>query len=95
MASHINKLDVPVLVGVGAAFDFLAGTKSQAPAWMQCAGLEWVYRFGCEPRRLWRRYARVVPLFICLAALQLIGEHVSKLYRSAIAIRVRSATPKG
>lgn len=95
MASHINKLDVPVLVGVGAAFDFLAGTKSQAPAWMQRAGLEWVYRFGCEPRRLWRRYARVVPLFICLAALQLIGEHVSKLYRSAIAIRVRSATPKG
>jgi N-acetylglucosaminyldiphosphoundecaprenol N-acetyl-beta-D-mannosaminyltransferase len=45
-----------VLVGVGAAFDFLAGAKPQAPAWMQRAGLEWLFRLAVEPRRLWRRY---------------------------------------
>lgn len=45
-----------VFVAVGAAFDFVAGTKPQAPLWMQRNGLEWVFRFGSEPRRLWRRY---------------------------------------
>jgi N-acetylglucosaminyldiphosphoundecaprenol N-acetyl-beta-D-mannosaminyltransferase len=45
-----------VLVGVGAAFDFLARSKAQAPPWMQDAGLEWLFRLGSEPRRLWRRY---------------------------------------
>ncbi len=44
------------LVGVGAAFDFLAGTKRQAPNWMQDGGLEWVFRLATEPWRLWRRY---------------------------------------
>jgi N-acetylglucosaminyldiphosphoundecaprenol N-acetyl-beta-D-mannosaminyltransferase len=55
MAAHREALDC-VLVGVGAAFDFLAGAKPQAPAWMQGAGLEWLFRLACEPRRLWRRY---------------------------------------
>lgn len=45
-----------VAVAVGAAFDFIAGTKPQAPHWMRRSGLEWVFRLGCEPRRLWRRY---------------------------------------
>jgi N-acetylglucosaminyldiphosphoundecaprenol N-acetyl-beta-D-mannosaminyltransferase len=45
-----------VFVAVGAAFDFVAGTKPQAPLWMQRNGLEWIFRLGCEPRRLWRRY---------------------------------------
>jgi N-acetylglucosaminyldiphosphoundecaprenol N-acetyl-beta-D-mannosaminyltransferase len=72
MASHLHRLDAPVLVGVGAAFDFLAGTKTQAPHWMQRAGLEWSYRLACEPRRLWRRYARVVPMFFALALMQLL-----------------------
>jgi N-acetylglucosaminyldiphosphoundecaprenol N-acetyl-beta-D-mannosaminyltransferase len=45
-----------VCVAVGAAFDFVAGSKPQAPRWMQRGGLEWTYRLGCEPRRLWRRY---------------------------------------
>ncbi|MEU9173154.1 WecB/TagA/CpsF family glycosyltransferase [Streptomyces sp. NPDC048420] len=45
-----------VAVAVGAAFDFIAGTKRQAPSWMQRNGLEWLFRLGCEPRRLWRRY---------------------------------------
>jgi N-acetylglucosaminyldiphosphoundecaprenol N-acetyl-beta-D-mannosaminyltransferase len=57
-------LTAPLLVGVGAAFDFHAGLVPQAPAWMQRSGLEWVYRLAREPRRLWRRYARYNPRFI-------------------------------
>ncbi|MBS0523478.1 MAG: WecB/TagA/CpsF family glycosyltransferase [Proteobacteria bacterium] len=79
MASHVGRLNVPVLIGVGAAFDFLAGTKPQAPAWMQQAGLEWAYRLGQEPRRLWRRYARIVPLFLMLATMQLVLHRISRL----------------
>jgi len=71
MASHTHRLNAPVLVGVGAAFDFLTGTKSQAPAWFQRSGLEWAYRLACEPRRLWKRYAKIVPLFIVLALVQI------------------------
>jgi N-acetylglucosaminyldiphosphoundecaprenol N-acetyl-beta-D-mannosaminyltransferase len=51
-----DALDAPVLVGIGAAFDFLSGMKLQAPRWMQHMGLEWFFRLCCEPRRLWRRY---------------------------------------
>jgi N-acetylglucosaminyldiphosphoundecaprenol N-acetyl-beta-D-mannosaminyltransferase len=58
------RLDAPLLVGVGAAFDFHAGLVSQAPPWMQRSGLEWVYRLAREPRRLWRRYARYNPRFL-------------------------------
>ena len=58
------RLRAPLLVGVGAAFDFHAGLVSQAPAWMQRNGLEWTYRLSREPRRLWRRYLRYNPLFI-------------------------------
>jgi N-acetylglucosaminyldiphosphoundecaprenol N-acetyl-beta-D-mannosaminyltransferase len=54
----------PMLVGVGAAFDFHAGLVSQAPPWMQRSGLEWVYRLSREPRRLWPRYARYNPRFV-------------------------------
>jgi len=57
-------LSAPLLVGVGAAFDFHAGLVSQAPPWMQRNGLEWTYRLSREPRRLWRRYARYNPLFL-------------------------------
>ncbi len=58
------RLEAPLLVGVGAAFDFHAGLVPQAPAWMQRNGLEWTYRLAREPRRLWRRYARYNPLFL-------------------------------
>jgi len=57
-------LSAPLLVGVGAAFDFHAGLVSQAPPWMQRRGLEWVYRLSREPRRLWPRYARYNPRFV-------------------------------
>jgi N-acetylglucosaminyldiphosphoundecaprenol N-acetyl-beta-D-mannosaminyltransferase len=59
-----DRLDAPVLVGVGAAFDFHAGLVPQAPDWMQHAGLEWAFRLGHEPRRLWKRYARYNPRFV-------------------------------
>jgi N-acetylglucosaminyldiphosphoundecaprenol N-acetyl-beta-D-mannosaminyltransferase len=76
MASHIGRLNGSVLVGVGAAFDFLAGTKSQAPVWMQRSGLEWTYRLAHEPRRLWKRYLWIVPLFSMLALAQIIVHRV-------------------
>jgi N-acetylglucosaminyldiphosphoundecaprenol N-acetyl-beta-D-mannosaminyltransferase len=56
MFEHRPLLNVPVLAGVGAAFDFLAGTAKQAPPWVQENGLEWLFRLTHEPRRLWRRY---------------------------------------
>jgi N-acetylglucosaminyldiphosphoundecaprenol N-acetyl-beta-D-mannosaminyltransferase len=64
MAAMRGRLHAPVLIGVGAAFDFHAGLVRQAPSWMQHTGLEWVFRLAQEPRRLWRRYARYNPLFL-------------------------------
>jgi len=64
MAEMRPELDAPVLVGVGAAFDFHAGLVPQAPNWMQEAGLEWAYRLAHEPRRLWKRYLRYNPRFL-------------------------------
>jgi N-acetylglucosaminyldiphosphoundecaprenol N-acetyl-beta-D-mannosaminyltransferase len=64
MARMRARLSAPVLVGVGAAFDFHAGLVPQAPPWMQRSGLEWSYRLAHEPRRLWRRYARYNPRFV-------------------------------
>ena len=62
MAAYRDALPC-ALVGVGAAFDFLAGDKPAAPDWMKRSGLEWLFRLGCEPRRLWRRYAWHNPRF--------------------------------
>lgn len=56
MYEHRDKLNAPVMIGVGAAFDFIAGIKRQAPRWMQKCGLEWFFRLCCEPKRLWKRY---------------------------------------
>jgi N-acetylglucosaminyldiphosphoundecaprenol N-acetyl-beta-D-mannosaminyltransferase len=64
MARMRDRLDAPVLVGVGAAFDFHAGLVPQAPALLQRLGLEWAYRLAHEPRRLWRRYLRYNPRFV-------------------------------
>jgi N-acetylglucosaminyldiphosphoundecaprenol N-acetyl-beta-D-mannosaminyltransferase len=67
-------LAAPLLVGVGAAFDFHAGIVSQAPGWMQRNGLEWLYRLSREPRRLWRRYALQNPRFVMGFARQYLRE---------------------
>jgi N-acetylglucosaminyldiphosphoundecaprenol N-acetyl-beta-D-mannosaminyltransferase len=61
------------MIGVGAAFDFLAGTKRQAPRWMMKIGMEWLFRLASEPRRLWKRYLKHNPRFVVLFALQLLG----------------------
>jgi N-acetylglucosaminyldiphosphoundecaprenol N-acetyl-beta-D-mannosaminyltransferase len=71
MARMRERLEAPVLIGVGAAFDFHAGLVPQAPAAMQRFGLEWLYRLWQEPRRLWRRYARYNPRFLWGLAQQL------------------------
>jgi len=62
MAHYIDHLDVPVIVGIGAAFDFISGNKPECPRWIQKIGLEWFFRFVEEPRRLWRR-ASYNPIF--------------------------------
>ena len=64
MRDFRDRLEAPMLVGVGAAFDFHAGLIPQAPVWMQATGLEWVFRLAQEPRRLWRRYVRYNPRFV-------------------------------
>jgi N-acetylglucosaminyldiphosphoundecaprenol N-acetyl-beta-D-mannosaminyltransferase len=74
MARMRARLDAPVLVGVGAAFDFHAGLVPQAPAALQRLGLEWSYRLAHEPRRLWRRYLRYNPRFVYAVARQLAQE---------------------
>jgi N-acetylglucosaminyldiphosphoundecaprenol N-acetyl-beta-D-mannosaminyltransferase len=74
MARMRGRLGVPVMCGVGAAFDFHAGRVSQAPAWMQDRGLEWIYRLAQEPRRLLPRYLWFNPRFMLSFARQLMGE---------------------
>jgi N-acetylglucosaminyldiphosphoundecaprenol N-acetyl-beta-D-mannosaminyltransferase len=69
MAHNRDRLEIPVLVGVGAAFDFLAGAKPQAPFWIQRLGFEWAFRLLTEPRRLWPRY-RKYPYYFLVALLQ-------------------------
>jgi N-acetylglucosaminyldiphosphoundecaprenol N-acetyl-beta-D-mannosaminyltransferase len=83
MAAMRDRLDAPVLVGVGAAFDFHAGLVPQAPAWMQAAGLEWLYRLSQEPRRLWRRYLRYNPRFVLGFARQYARHRLGLLRRAA------------
>ena len=73
MARMRGRLTASMLFGVGAAFDFHAGVKRQAPRFMQRSGFEWLYRMITEPRRLARRYAVAVPLFLALAGLQALG----------------------
>jgi len=72
------------LIGVGAAFDFIAGRIPQAPAWMQRAGLEWVYRLRQEPRRLWRRYLLTNPSFVVSLVVQYITGSRSARTRSGV-----------
>ncbi|HEX6249801.1 MAG TPA: WecB/TagA/CpsF family glycosyltransferase, partial [Gemmatimonadaceae bacterium] len=69
-----EMISMPALA-VGAAFDFHAGTLPEAPGWMQRAGLEWLYRLAREPRRLWRRYLLLNPLYLLMVAAQRVGIH--------------------
>ena len=90
MAEHLDRLDVAVMIGVGAAFDFHAGLKRQAPLWMQQAGLEWSFRLATEPRRLWKRYLRNNPAFVWLAMQQIWRESSRRAPRTVRELRSRS-----
>jgi N-acetylglucosaminyldiphosphoundecaprenol N-acetyl-beta-D-mannosaminyltransferase len=74
MARMRDRLEVPVMCGVGAAFDFHAGRVPQAPSWMQERGLEWIYRIAQEPRRLLPRYLYFNPRFVIAFGRQLMAE---------------------
>ncbi|MGB8802820.1 MAG: WecB/TagA/CpsF family glycosyltransferase [Candidatus Acidiferrales bacterium] len=71
MYEHREKLKVPVMLGVGAAFDMNSGRLKRAPAWMRESGLEWFYRLLSEPRRLWRRYLVIIPQSMWSISLEL------------------------
>lgn len=70
MAEYSDRLGVPLLVGVGAAFDFHTGRIDDAPAWIKRGGLQWLHRLLQDPRRLWKRYLLNNPKFIWLVTLQ-------------------------
>lgn len=78
MYHHQGKIDVPVMIGVGAAFDFLSGNKPQAPRWIQRSGFEWFYRFLQEPQRLWKRYLLGYPRFVILIMIELFKKRILK-----------------
>ena len=78
---HRAQISMPI-VCVGAAFDFHAGTLRQAPPWMQAHGLEWFFRLVLEPRRLWRRYTKHIPIFVFLLARDYARQRVMR--RSAV-----------
>ena len=73
MFNHIGKINA-VMIGVGAAFDYHAGLKRQAPRWMMAIGLEWLFRLCNEPRRLWKRYLYNNPRYLFLAGRQILRE---------------------
>jgi N-acetylglucosaminyldiphosphoundecaprenol N-acetyl-beta-D-mannosaminyltransferase len=73
MFEHRPRLGVPLMAGVGAAFDFIAGTAKQSPAWMREHGLEWLFRLTHQPRRLWKRYLVLGPQFVWNVFLELLG----------------------
>jgi N-acetylglucosaminyldiphosphoundecaprenol N-acetyl-beta-D-mannosaminyltransferase len=73
MVGHLGKIDATALIGIGAAFDFHAGTKPRAPSWMQRAGLEWLFRLITEPRRLAGRYLIDNALFVAYTLQQVTG----------------------
>jgi N-acetylglucosaminyldiphosphoundecaprenol N-acetyl-beta-D-mannosaminyltransferase len=82
MAKYCQNINVPVTIGVGAAFDFHARLKRQAPSCLQKIGLEWLFRLCVEPKRLWRRYLKNNPKFIWMMLLQMYGLRNYKMVRS-------------
>ena len=73
MAAYLPRLAATVAFGVGAAFDFHTGRMREAPRWMMRAGLQWLHRLCSDPRRLWKRYAVIVPTFLARIFLQATG----------------------
>jgi N-acetylglucosaminyldiphosphoundecaprenol N-acetyl-beta-D-mannosaminyltransferase len=82
IAANYQHLKVPVSIGVGISFEFIAGMVQRAPKWMQNSGLEWLFRLIVEPRRLWRRYVIGNPRFVFLVLRQKLGQVKFKLAQS-------------
>lgn len=105
MSTNQEHLDAPVLAGVGAAFDFHAGRKKEAPEWMKKSGLQWLHRLASEPRRLWKRYLignLRFGILLASRALQLtreeatnsrLGSPATKRFRKTEQKRVPSSQP--
>ena len=83
MADHMNKLSC-VMIGVGAAFDFVSGTKKKAPRFIQKIGMEWFFRLISEPKRLWKRYLMQNPRFIVFFIRQWFREKIKKAHASKL-----------
>jgi len=77
MINNRSKLNIPILIGVGAAFDFITGKVNQAPLWTQNLGLEWLYRLKQEPRRLFNRYCILNTLFISKITKQIVVDLIN------------------
>ena len=73
---HLERLDVPVIVGVGGSFDVLAGFIKRAPRWVQSVGFEWLWRLLMEPRKLWKRYLTTNSEFIWLAGREIVARRL-------------------
>jgi N-acetylglucosaminyldiphosphoundecaprenol N-acetyl-beta-D-mannosaminyltransferase len=88
MYEHCQKLNVPVMLGVGAAFDMNSGNLERAPEWMRENGLEWLFRLGSEPRRLWKRYLITIPQAVWFVCTELLQEYCGRrLVESGQAMR--------
>jgi len=75
---HRERLDVPVILGVGGSFDVLAGYIKRAPRWFQLAGLEWFWRLLMEPRKLWKRYLTTNSEFVWLAGREIVARRLGQ-----------------
>ena len=78
MQHHRERLNVPVIMGVGGSFDVLAGFIKRAPRWVQTLGLEWGWRLLMEPRKLWKRYLTTNSEFIGLAGREIIARRLGR-----------------
>jgi N-acetylglucosaminyldiphosphoundecaprenol N-acetyl-beta-D-mannosaminyltransferase len=74
---HRDRLDVPVIIGVGGSFDVLAGQVRRAPRWLQEVGMEWSWRLAMEPRKMWKRYLTTNSEFAWLAAREILSRRLS------------------
>jgi N-acetylglucosaminyldiphosphoundecaprenol N-acetyl-beta-D-mannosaminyltransferase len=92
IAAHVDKLRCGAVLSVGAAFDFLAGTRRRAPQWMQKSGTEWFYRLLSEPRRLGRRYTVTNSRFLAIVARE-IGAR-PKAISPRLLLRAERAAPE-
>jgi N-acetylglucosaminyldiphosphoundecaprenol N-acetyl-beta-D-mannosaminyltransferase len=95
LAAHRDDLNVPFIMGVGGAFDVLAGDIRRAPAFMQAWGLEWLYRVYQEPRRMWWRYAKTNALFAMVLARALIEHHARAISGHRRASQASSGRSRG